>query len=272
MASTSTTPSNDRFRNTGPDPTIAWRSLTPSATITKDTTPRKRTRAPEDGRKIFAQTGVVSRARGSAYMECGRTKVMVGCYGPRDLLKTREYSAVGKLQCELKVTPYGSETRRGHLLDQDEKDAAMVIEEALSTSVLLEKYPKSLIDIFITILEDDGSAIAAAISCASLALADGGIEMSGLIASATVAVTDGVAVVDPTHAEEGTATPTMTLAYIPSFDEVCALVQRGTMDSGTQEQAIQLAVQRCTQVHAVQESCLLRAASSANGTAPPSPT
>ena len=49
--------------------------------------------------------------------------------------------------------------------DQDEKDAAMVIEEALATSVLLEKYPKSLIDIFITILEVRLGVLSMSVSC-----------------------------------------------------------------------------------------------------------
>ena len=33
-------------------------------------------------------------------------------------------------------------------------------------------YPKSQVDVFITILEDDGSSLAAAITCAGLAVAE----------------------------------------------------------------------------------------------------
>ena len=38
-------------------------------------------------------------------------------------------------------------------------------------------YPKSQIDVYITILEDDGSALASSITVASLALADAAVQM-----------------------------------------------------------------------------------------------
>jgi len=56
--------------------------------------------------------------------------------------------------------------------------------EALSVAIRLEKYPKSSIDIFVIVLQDDGGAFAAAINCASLALADAGIEMFDLVSCA----------------------------------------------------------------------------------------
>lgn len=90
--------------------------------------------------------------------------------------------------------------------DDEEKEAAAMIVEALATSVRLEKYPKSLIDLHVTVLEvchaqrefelaawtydhlfqDDGSVLAAAITCSALALADAGIEMTDVVAAATV--------------------------------------------------------------------------------------
>ena len=38
-------------------------------------------------------------------------------------------------------------------------------------------YPKSQIDVYVTILEDDGSALASSITVASLALADAAVQM-----------------------------------------------------------------------------------------------
>lgn len=100
------------------------------------------------------------------------------------------------------------------------------------------------------------------------------------------AVVDSEPLVDPTYAEEsvGAVVPILTMAYMPAFDEVstlgcqafmciqrscrhaliapcvakvCGLVQVGEIIPEVQEKAIQLCVQRCTQVHAVQEACLL---------------
>eukprot|EP00037_Helgoeca_nana_P029990 m.366161 g.366161 ORF g.366161 m.366161 type:complete len:279 (-) comp28092_c0_seq12:2147-2983(-) len=264
----------DRYRNTGPLTAIPWRSLLPTdgageavraGTATASASAaaaRARARPADQGRQVYAKTGVVGRARGSAYVECGNTKVTVAVYGPRDLLRTREYLSIGKLDCEFKYAPFSAVERRAHVQDDEEKEAAAMVVEALATSVRLEKYPKSLIDLHVTVLEDDGSVLAAAITCSALALADAGIEMTDLVASASVAVVDGEPVVDPASAEEGQggAVPLLTMSYMPGFDEVCGLVQVGEVAADVQERAIQLCVQRCTQIHAVQESCLLTTA------------
>jgi len=49
----------------------------------------------------------------------------------------------------------------------------------------LEHFPKSTIDVFLTVLENDGleGCVAAGSTVASAALADAGIEMFGLVVS-----------------------------------------------------------------------------------------
>lgn len=61
----------------------------------------------------------------------------------------------------------------------------MAIHQAISSSVRLDVLPKSVIDIFITIVESDGieGCVAAGVIAASTALTDAGIEVFGLVAS-----------------------------------------------------------------------------------------
>lgn len=47
-------------------------------------------------------------------------------------------------------------------------------------------YPKSQIDVFVTVLENDGSFVAGAITCAGLALADAAIDMFDVIVGASM--------------------------------------------------------------------------------------
>lgn len=63
----------------------------------------------------------------------------------------------------------------------------MAIHQAILPSVRLETLPKSTIDIFITIIEADGieGCIASGSVAASAALADAGIEVFGLVVSAS---------------------------------------------------------------------------------------
>jgi len=63
----------------------------------------------------------------------------------------------------------------------------MIIQQAFLPAVRLNLYPKSSIDIYITVIENDGTTacLAAAITCASIALTDAGIQMYDLVAAAS---------------------------------------------------------------------------------------
>lgn len=67
--------------------------------------------------------------------------------------------------------------------EQDELESSAFMNRALEVSVRIDKYPKSSIDVYALVLQDDGGALSAAITCASLALAHAGIEMHDLVAA-----------------------------------------------------------------------------------------
>ena len=56
-------------------------------------------RSKDEHRQIFLKTGVISQARGSSYVEQGRTKVMCGVYGPREIPRRSDFSMKGVLSC-----------------------------------------------------------------------------------------------------------------------------------------------------------------------------
>ena len=61
-------------------------------------------RSKDDHRPIFLRTGVISQARGSAYVEQGNTKVMCGVYGPREIPRRSDFSMKGVLSCRYVFT------------------------------------------------------------------------------------------------------------------------------------------------------------------------
>lgn len=72
-----------------------------------------------------------------------------------------------------------------HSQDAEDRSVAVAIHQAIVSSVRLELLPKSTIDVFLTIIENDGieGCIAAGSIAASTALADAGIDMIGLVVS-----------------------------------------------------------------------------------------
>lgn len=82
-----------------------------------------------------------------------------GSYGPRDTLRTREYNAKGKLQCELRLAAFACQKRVGPLPTSRERGLSDQLAEALRPAVCLDKYPKSLVDVYVTVVQDDGSCM-----------------------------------------------------------------------------------------------------------------
>ncbi|CAG8540831.1 4277_t:CDS:2, partial [Acaulospora colombiana] len=111
--------------------------------------------------------------------------------------------------------------------DAQERELSQLIYEALAPSIRLELLPKSTIDIYITILENDGTAscLAAAVTCASVAVADAGIEMLDL------SYINGEIYMDCDLIEEQHESGSLVISYMPSLKEVTHILQSGEADS-----------------------------------------
>ena len=108
-------------------------------------------------RKFFVRANAVTQAKGSAYIETGKTKVICSIYGPRESLRKQEFRMKGKLTCEISYAPFSCKKRRSPVRDSEEKDLSNIIKQALEPAIILEKFPKAQIDIYIMVLENDGN-------------------------------------------------------------------------------------------------------------------
>ncbi|KAF7417907.1 hypothetical protein HZH68_000560 [Vespula germanica] len=163
---------------------------------------RKDGRAHNERREIFLKTGIISQAKGSAYIEMGDTKVVCSVFDPREIHNKNDYSTHGELFCEFKFAPFSCEKRKMHQQDTKEKEYSLILKRALEPAVCLHEFPNFQVDVYTTVLDNNGSSLAAAITVASLALANAGVPMFGLVTASTVAIYDDVLCLDPTCAEE----------------------------------------------------------------------
>lgn len=60
------------------------------------------------------------------------------------------------------------------------------VREALTSVVLLERYPKAIVDVHCSVLENGGSTAAALISAAGLAVVDAGIQCRCMLSAACI--------------------------------------------------------------------------------------
>jgi ribonuclease PH len=113
-----------------------------------------------------------------------------------------EYSELAEVRCDVKLATFAGELRKTPGQTDEERGWSLALQGALEAAVLLRRYPKAAIDVFVLVLEEDGSVLASAINAASLALADAGIEMRDLVGAVSVGVGPEGPVIDLSRAEE----------------------------------------------------------------------
>ncbi|KAG1905594.1 3' exoribonuclease family, domain 1-domain-containing protein [Suillus fuscotomentosus] len=218
----------------------------------------QRKRGPGDIRPIFLQPGLISQANGSAYIETEKTKIACAVYGPRQS-KTTTYSEKGRLNVEVKFAPFSCTRRRAPMRDAEDRSIGVSIHQAIVSSIRLELFPKSTIDVFITIIENDGieGCIASGSLAASTALADAGIEMLGLVASCSAAIVGDGIQLDPTEAEARASSGTVILACMPALDSITSIWQSGQMSADLSLKCMEQCYERCNDIHSVVAQSLL---------------
>jgi exosome complex component MTR3 len=123
--------------------------------------------------------------------------------------------------------------------------------------VLLGRYPKSVIEIFLLILEVDGDISSMAITCSSVALADAGIEMYDLVASCSTAHTrDGRLSVDPSRTDLEQQNGYVLAALMPTRGEITGLSQGGIWDAEQLQLGIDMALEGARQIHLLMQQVL----------------
>jgi exosome complex component MTR3 len=203
-------------------------------------------RSPMGLRRLFVRTGAVSEAVGSCYLEAGRSKVLCSIYGPRPDAKAAHFSETGRLECVVKLSafcgvPAGEQEQR-------EKELPLQLRPALEAALQLTRFPKSVVDVCVLVLEQDGDITSPAITCASLALADAGIEMFDLVAACTVVKAESGIIVDP-QGSEATGRARALTAIMPSRGEVTLLSHEGEWSLVELQQALNTGVEACKHIH-----------------------
>jgi len=200
-------------------------------------------------RPLKLRTGVVDSADGSALIELANTKVVCSVFGPQPA-ESREYMEQGHLDCSLKLASFARRPRlQGRAAVTEERALSLDLAAALSASVQLHLLPKSVVAVHTLVLQDDGGALPAAISCASLALADAGIALYGLVAACGCSVLDDAIALDCSAAEASVATGSVSVACMPTLEQLTLLRHEGTMPFARATEGLKLALQGCAMLH-----------------------
>jgi exosome complex component RRP41 len=217
----------------------------------------------EDGRKfdeirpLKIEAGVLERADGSAYLEVGGNKILVAVYGPREsyirrLLKPN----TGVIRCRYNMAPFSVDDRKRPGPDRRSNEISKITAEALRPSLMLEGFPRSMVDVFIEIIEAEGGTRCAGITAASVALADAGVPMKDLVVACAAGKVNDEIVLDLSEKEDKEGQADVPVAMMSRTEEITLLQSDGDLSEEEFEKALNLAMEGCKEVNKVQVEAL----------------
>jgi exosome complex component RRP41 len=212
-----------------------------------------------DGRKadelrpIKIEIGILENANGSAYIEQGKCKILVAVYGPHEA-HPRHLAQPDRaiLRCRYHMAPFSVPERKSPAPSRREIELSKVIREALEPVVMTELFPRTMIDIFIEVLQADGGTRCAGLTAASLALADAGIPLRSLVSACAAGKVNGQIVLDLNDLEDKEGEADCPIAFIPQLNALSLLQMDGLMSVEEYEKALNLALEGCRKIYEMQ--------------------
>ncbi|MDK2911247.1 MAG: exosome complex component [Methanolobus sp.] len=207
-------------------------------------------------RQMKIKIGVLSRADGSCYLEWGNNKILVAVYGPRELHPRRLQKADSALiRYRYNMAAFSVEERIRPGPSRRSIEISKVSREAFEPVVMTHLYPGAVIDVFAEVLQADAGTRTAAINAASVALADAGIPMKGLVSACAVGKVDGQLVLDLNKAEDNYGQADLPVAMTQD-GEITLLQMDGDMTQEEFRKALEMCKEGCRQILEMQKEAL----------------
>lgn len=207
-------------------------------------------------RPMKIEIGVLSRADGSCYLEWGRNKILVGVFGPREVHPRRSQRAdTAVIRYKYNMASFSVEDRARPGPSRRSIEISKVSREAFEPVIMAELFPKTAIDVFVEVLQADAGTRTAAINASSIALADAGIPMKGLITSCAFGKVDGQIVLDLNKEEDNYGEADFPVAMTQD-GEITLLQMDGHLTPDEIKKGLELVKKGCKEILEIQQSVL----------------
>lgn len=214
-------------------------------------------RKPNELRNITIKAGVLDNADGSCYLEWGGNKVIAGVYGPKQCLPrhlSNPYKAV--INYRYNMAPFSVDDRKRPGPDRRSVEISKISAEALEKVVLVENFPGTMISIFVEILQAEAGTRCAALTAASVALADAGLPMKDLVTAVAAGKINDTVVLDLGKAEDNFGQADVPMAVLPHSEEIVLLQMDGDLSKKEFHQAATMAMEAAKKVYELQKAAL----------------
>ena len=217
-----------------------------------------------DGRGLYdlrkplkLSVGVLKNATGSALIHWGGNKILVGVYGPKEVLpKHIENPYRGIVRCYYNMSTFASIEGHGRSAPSRRSiELSEVIGQALEGIIRLDQLPGKAIEVFIIVLQAEGGTRVASLTAAVAALADAGIPLKTMAAGMAVGKADDEIVVDIGKAEDNFGQADMPIAITKDGD-ILLLQMDGMMTKEEITKALDLAYEKMETLFELQRKAI----------------
>ena len=213
-------------------------------------------RRADEIRPMKIEIGVLSRADGSCYLEWGRNKILVGVFGPREAHPRRMQRADSAvIRYKYNMASFSVEDRARPGPSRRSIEISKVSREAFEPVIMAELFPKTAIDIYVEVLQADAGTRTAAINASSIALADAGIPMKGLITSCAFGKVDGQIVLDLNKEEDNYGEADFPVAMTQD-GEITLMQMDGHLTPDEIKKGLELVKKGCKEILEIQQAVL----------------
>jgi len=222
-------------------------------------TKRANNRKNEELRDIKITLGVVESADGSCYLEWGKNIILATVHGPRQIFpKHLANPEKAVIDYKYRMAPFSVTDRKSPVPGKRDKEISLVSGYALESAIQVEKFPNTVIDIDAVVLSADAGTRSAALTAASLACADAGLPMKGLVSVVAAGRANGDLVWDLDKADEDTedAVDTAIGVLFPQ-KEIVLLQMDGFINQKDWKKVITMGVDAAEEVYKLQKKALL---------------
>jgi len=208
-------------------------------------------------RPIKIEVGVLARADGSCYIEMGGNKVIAAVYGPREV-HPRHLQEVTRaiVRYRYNMASFSVEERKRPGPDRRSYELSKVSREALEPVILTSYFPRSVIDVFVEVLQADAGTRTAGINAAAVALVDAGIPMKSMISACAAGKVSDTIVLDPMKEEDNFGQADLPIAMTPNGD-ITLLQMDGNLSPNEFHMAVEMAMKGARDIYEIQRKALL---------------
>jgi exosome complex component RRP41 len=154
------------------------------------------------------------------------------------------------------MVPFSTKERVRPGRSRRSQEICKVTRQALEPAVFLHEFPKAVIDVYINIISANAGTRTAGINAASVALADAGVPMKGLVAAVATGKIGDEYVMDLAGKEEEQTACDLPVAYMPNGKKVTLLQMDGDLSVEDTKKVMALAIKGCEKIHEMQREAL----------------